>query len=551
MPCLGGKRHVVARVVARSRRRPGLSVLPVEGFRLTAVLALSAVASPLAGQAAARLGTISFPNSGAGPAQRAFIRGVLLLHSFEYDDAAAAFREAQRADPGFALAYWGEAMTLTHPVWNEQSLDSARAVLGRLAPTAEARRGKARSPRERGYLQAVEILYGDGTKEKRDTLYSAAMGRLAAAYPDDLEAKAFYALSLMGLSQATRNVATYMRAGALAEDVFLRNPDHPGAAHYIIHAFDDPIHAPLGLRAARAYAKIAPGADHARHMTSHIFVAMGMWDETVAANEAASGPDRSAWPPGHYTAWLDYGYAQQGRLAEARRLIETTRTNVGDPPPPSRRAYLLTMRAHYLVASERWSDPMVRWPLDGSGLGPVPRAMDAFSLGYAALRRGDRPVADSLLGVLGDLARTPAANDRYGGNPQVPVILERELRAALRAADGAGDGAVALLREAAGLEEALPLEFGPPDVVKPTHELLGELLLARGQAADAQREFLRALDLTPRRTQSLLGLARAATAAGDTAAAAQAYADLRSIWHRADPDLPGLAELARLPARAR
>src|SRR6185312_1969321 len=138
-----------------------------------------------------RLGTISFPNSGARAAQRPFIRGVLLLHSFEYDDAAAAFREAQRLDPGFALAYWGEAMTLTHPVWNEQNLDSARAVLARLAPTPEARRARAPTPRERGYLTAVEILYGDGPKAKRDTLYSAAMGRLSAAYPKDLEAEAF------------------------------------------------------------------------------------------------------------------------------------------------------------------------------------------------------------------------------------------------------------------------------------------------------------------------------------------------------------------------
>ncbi len=517
---------------------------------LTLIALVISTAAPLAGQVA-RLGTISFPNSGAKAAQRPFVRGVLLLHSFEYEDAAAAFREAQRADAGFALAYWGEAMTLTHPMWNEQSLDSARAVLGRLAPTAEARRAKARTPRERRYLEAVEILYGDGPKPRRDTLYSAAMGRLSAADSSDLEAKAFYALSLMGLSQATRNVPAYMRAGALADEVFLRNPDHPGAAHYVIHAFDDPIHAPLGLRAARAYSRIATGADHAQHMTSHIFLALGMWDETVAANEVAAGADRSAWPPGHYTAWLGYGYGQQGRMAETRRLLETVRPNLGDPSRPPRRAYLRTMRAHYLVMSERWSDSIATWPLDAAGLGPVPRAMDAFALGYAALRRGERPTADSLLRELDTLAQAPPASDRYGGNPQVPLILAKELRALLRAADGAGDEAVALLREASALEEALPLEYGPPDVVKPTHELLGELLLAQGKAAEAQQEFVRALALAPRRTLSLLGLARAATAAGDTAAAGEAYADLRRIWRRADAELPGLAEVTRQSAQAR
>ncbi|MDQ3137187.1 MAG: hypothetical protein M3Q93_06340 [Gemmatimonadota bacterium] len=515
-----------------------------------ALLAVLSSVGPLGAQAA-RLGTISFPNSGAKPAQRPFIRGVLLLHSFEYEDAAAAFRMAQRADPDFALAYWGEAMTLTHPVWNEQALDAARAVLGRLAPTAEARRAKARTARERGYLEAVEILYGEGSKARRDTLYSGAMGRLAAAHPADLEARTFHALSLMGLSQASRNVPTYMRAGALADEVFVRNPDHPGAAHYIIHAFDDPIHAPLGLRAARAYSTIAPGADHAQHMTSHIFVAMGMWDETVAANEVASGSGRSGWPPGHYTAWLGYGYEQQGRSAEARRLLETVRPNVGDPPRPPRRAYLLNMRAHYLVTSERWNDSIVTWRLDGTGVGPVPRAMDAFALGYAALRRGERATADSLLRALETFATAPPVSDRYGGNVQVPAILAKQLRALLRAADGAGDAAVALVREAAAMEEALPLEYGPPDVVKPTHELLGELLLAQDKPAEAQQEFIRALALAPRRTASLLGLARAATAAGDAAAAAEAYAELRRIWRRADPDLPGLAEVTRQSAQAR
>jgi tetratricopeptide (TPR) repeat protein len=522
---------------------------PLTTLRRACLLTL-AVACPLAAQAT-RLGTITFPNSGARAAQRPFIRGVLLLHSFEYEDAAKAFREAERLDPGFALAYWGEAMTWTHPVWNQQNVDSARAVLARLAPTAEERRTRARTPRERGYLEAVEILYGDGAKARRDTLYSAAMERLSAANPKDLEARAFYALSLMGLSQGTRNVATYMRAGALAEEVFLANPDHPGAAHYVIHAFDDPVHAPLGLRAARAYARIAPGAAHAQHMTSHIFVALGMWDETVNANVAALGPADSTYTPNHYSAWLDYGYLQQGKLSKARELLETGRRNMGSSAKWHFRGSLLAMRAHYLVMSERWSDSVVAWPADTAELGPVIEAMDAFGLGYAALRRGDRPEADAKLRRLADLVARPPKPDDDDGDHQVVVILEKELRAATRAADGATDEAADALREAAKLEEAMPAAFGPPDVVKPAHELLGELLLAQGKPADAQQEFTRALALAPRRTQSLLGLARAAAAAGDAVVADQAYADLRSIWRHADADLPALAEVARQSAQAR
>jgi tetratricopeptide (TPR) repeat protein len=525
-----------------------LSPMAPSAFRGCAVLLALAAATPLAAQSR-RLGTISFPNSGPAAAQRPFIRGVLLLHSFEYDDAAAAFREAQRLAPGFALAYWGEAMTRTHPVWNQQQADSARAVLGRLAPTPEARRARAGTPREREYLEAVEILYGEGPKARRDTLYSAAMGRLARAYPRDLEARAFYALSLLGLSQGIRNVPTYMRAGALGEEVLRRNPDHPGAAHYVIHAFDDPAHAPLGLAAARAYSKIAPGASHAQHMTSHIFVALGMWDETVEANIAALGPDRPAWTPNHVSSWLDYAYLQQGRTAEARRLLESVHGNLGDPPRHYARSHLLTMRAHYLVSSERWADSSIAWTVDTTGLGAVALAMDGFALGYAALRRGDRAGAEQSLRRLGALAARAPADDE--DNPQVVAILETELRAAIRADDGAGDEAVALLRQAGAIEDTIPVAYGPPDVVKPTHELLGELLLAQGKPAEAQQEFVRSLALAPRRTASLLGLARAAAAAGDTPIAEQARADLREIWHRAEPDLAGLAEIARPSAQAR
>ncbi|HET8624394.1 MAG TPA: hypothetical protein VFM14_12595, partial [Gemmatimonadales bacterium] len=461
--------------------------------------------APLAAQSQ-KLGQVSFPNSGPRAAQPAFIKGVLLLHSFEYDDAARSFRDAQRIAPGFALAYWGEAMTYNHPVWNEQDRDSARAVLARLAPTPEARAAKAHTARERAWLESVEILFGEGDKARRDTLYSAALERLASSYPQDLEAQAFYALSLMGLSQGVRNVPSYMRAGAIAEDVLRANPKHPGAAHYVIHAFDDAQHAPLGLRAARAYAHIAPGADHAQHMTSHIFLGLGMWEETVKANEAASfgtQPDRAKWGPGHYTHWLGYALLQQGRFAEARQHLTAVRPNIGMPAHPPRKAYLASMRAHYLVDTERWSDSVIGWQLDLEGVSSTPQAMDAFALALAALGRGERLEAERWFTELERRAQGAPVADRYGANPRVPAILVKELRALLILIDGRKDEAVSLLREAAADEDALPLEYGPPDIVKPTHELLGEVLLGLGDGRGAQREFERALQLAPRRALSL------------------------------------------------
>jgi tetratricopeptide (TPR) repeat protein len=244
---------------------------PTSSLALACFAIVAALAAP---RAAAQepvhiegLGSLSFPNSGDIEAQSDFLSGVLLVHSFEYDRAADAFRRAQEIDPDFAMAYWGEAMTYTHPVWNQKDTDAARTALARLGPTADARLAKAPTEREKGYLSAVEVLYGEGKKASLDTLYAAEMAKLANAYPDDLEAQAFHALALLGLSQGDRDVPTYMEAGAIALAAFNQNPDHPGAAHYTIHSFDDPTHAILAMDAAHAYSVIAPNAGHAQHMT--------------------------------------------------------------------------------------------------------------------------------------------------------------------------------------------------------------------------------------------------------------------------------------------
>src|SRR5688572_29509471 len=516
-------------------------------LRCVCLGALVAVgASPLAAQ---QLGTITFPTSAPATAQTPFIRGVLFLHSFEYESAAQAFREAQRVVPDFAMAYWGEAMTYTHPVWNEQDVPRARAVLTRLGATRAARRAKAPTDREKMYLDAIEDLYGEGSKPRRDTLYANATERLVTAFPQDDEAQSFYALALLGLNQGVRDTPTYMKAGAIAQEVLRRNPDHPGGAHYSIHAFDDPVHAALGLRAARLYSKIAPAAPHAQHMTTHIFVAMGMWDEVVSQNIAASGHNHGQWQAGHYTSWLGYGYAQQGRMDEARKHLGTMRANYKSSARRGEEPSLLSMRAHYVINSERWTDPVLAWKLDTPNAGGIARAMDTFAMAYAALKAGDTPRARQLHAELAQLSKSSSVSEAFSANTAVPVVLERELRAMLMWQDGKRVEALALAREAAKLEDAIPLEFGPPDIVKPTHELLGELLLEAGHAADAQREFVKALSLAPGRSLSVLGLGRAALAAGDTAVARKAVADLKRTWHSADAELSQKGELTRLIVR--
>lgn len=506
-------------------------------------LALLLIASP----AAAQLGTIDFPTSGNAAAKPAFERGVLLLHSFEYEEAAKAFQQAQQADPGFAMAYWGEAMTYTHPLWNQQDVAAARAALERLAATAEGRRAKASTDREKRYLDAVEALYaGTASKATRDTLYSAAMEHLIAAFPDDEEAQAFYALSLMGLSQAVRNVPSYMKAGAIAQEIYRRHPDHPGALHYIIHAFDDPTHAPLGLRAAYEYSKIAGAAPHAQHMTTHIFLSMGMWPETVRQNVVASG-DSAKWTPGHYTYWMAYGLLQQGKAAVAEAVLARTRANM----QPKQVGSLMQMRAAYLINSGRWTDSVAIWPMDPANAGPLIRLIDRYVAAIGSIERKDPPaLAQSILRQLDSAAAQEARRTAAEVSSPVPGLLAKQLAARLELQRGKLDAAVALLRTAASIEDTMAVEFGPPMVPKPSHELLGETLLAAKRPAEAKTAFQRSLELAPGRSLSLLGLARAARAAGDSAVADRALAALNANWYAADPDTPGLTEVRQTRAGA-
>jgi hypothetical protein len=517
------------------------------------MFAAPALAQPDSAVTVAGLGTLTFPTSATVPAaEQAFIRGMLLLHVFEYPTAAAAFRDAERLEPGFALAYWGEAMTFTHPVWDEQDTAAGRAALAKLGATAAARAANAPTSREKAYLAAVEILYGEGPKALRDTLYSAAMGRLAAAYPRDDEARLFYALSLLGLSQGVRNVPTYLRAAAIAESVFARNPRHPGAAHYWIHGMDDPEHAAGALPAARALAGIAPDAGHAQHMTSHIFVALGMWDDVVAANENATRVVNAARQAlgqgpaycGHYNLFLDYGLLQQGRIGAARRLLEACRGQVAGQRPGARDldpdAYsFITMWSRYLLDSRQWTGEVAGWNLE-PGPAPAPRLSYWFTRGFAAVRSGDVEGARHALTAYEEAAREVRSGmEMFLSRTEV---LRLELVGLLAFAEGDRAAALDTLHRATTVEDGMAYVFGPPFVNEPSHELLGEELLAAGRPAAARLEFEAALARTPGRTSVLLGLARAARAAGDTAAAARAFGRLAAIWHAADPDLPALAE---------
>lgn len=526
-------------------------------FRLFPILAMLAV--PV--QAASELGKVDFPTSAPPAAQNHFLQGLAALHSFFYDEAADLFREAQKADPGFALAYWGEAMSYHHPIWSEEDRDAALAALARLAPTPEERRAKAPTEREKAWLQAVEILYGEGDKEARQAAYAEAMRKIHERYPDDVEAASFYTLSLIGPAltgpPGDARDRPIIRAAAILEELFDRAPEHPGVLHYMIHAYDDPLHAPLGLRAARLYAKTAPAAHHARHMPSHIFVQIGDWPSAAASNEDswAASVDwvkRRGHPIDkqdfHSLSWLLYAYVQQGRLGKARETLETVRAAGKASDNPRVSFSVKEMEARYLVETRAWRKDLI--PAEASEAGGAhchgggamkPGRGDGlllYAAGLGAARSGDLAVAEQAAAKLRKLAET--GDGPYRG--AAPEIMADQISGLLALKKGNADEALKLLAAAAEAESRLPPPSGPPDPMKPSHELYGEALLELGRSEEAGKQFDLSLLRTPNRAASLLGAARVAVKRGDDETARRHYGKLAEIWKQADSGSPELAE---------
>ena len=461
----------------------------------------------------AGLGQIEFHTSGKPEAQPWFLRGVLLLHNFQYDDAREAFQHAQKLDESFAMAYWGEAMTANHPLWGEQYLKQGRATLHRLAPTPQARLGKASTKREQGYLQAVEALYGEGDKQERDDAYREAMRGLMMNFPNDQEAATFYALAILGSAQGERDMATYMRAAAIAEEVFHKNPKHPGAVHYLIHSYDDPIHAPLGLRAARVYASLAPAASHAQHMPSHIFMALGMWHEVISANTAAWVSSEArikqkgltiSSRPYHTLKWLMYAYLQTSDIQEARRLLTIIEEDVQQTQSRYARGYRAAMRAMYIIEAQAWNTHYLQE--DRAGLRFTSAASELFAAGMSAVKMHNLPIAKQALGQLSKRI-DPQHSESLSQDGVAGLSMMKELEGLILLEESKQQEAVTALQEAAALEDSLPYDYGPPIPIKPTHELLGEVFLKLGHAEKAKKEFEHALKRAPKRRLALEGLA--------------------------------------------
>jgi hypothetical protein len=493
----------------------------------TAIFSLLLTLACISGFGQSRTGKVDFANSGAVAAQESFQAGLAQLHNFQYEQAEELFQKAETADPKFAMAYWGEALTHEHPLWNYEDLAGARAVLQKLAPTPEQRAAKAGTQREKEYLHSIEILFGDGDRDTRNQRYADTLAQVHEHYPQDVDAAALYALALLG-KQLTRDYATYMQAAAVLEDYFPANQQHPGIVHYMIHSYDDPLHAPLGMRAARLYGKIAPDSGHALHMTSHIFIAMGMWQDVIQANleavAASKGQSKrganSALSCNHYNAWLAYGYAQAGELAKAHDTdVSCIEKTLSLPPDKASYDYAQSMISHYVMDTQQWNDSLLAQPAPPAEF-PHALATYWYTHAMAAIRSGDMAEAgkdfQTLKSVHAALSQSLAKDSHPNMNVERYIdVEEKQVQAMLLLSAGEQMKALELLKDTAEKEHAIPFEFGPPAVPKPSGELLAELLIKMNKPSEAVSVLRDQLTRTPGRTTTEADLREAAKLAGD------------------------------------
>lgn len=471
---------------------------------------------------AQELGDITFPNSGSEEAQADFLMGVKALHSFQFDEARFAFERAQKIDPSFALAYWGQAMSDNHPLWAQQDRDAAIAVLNRLAPNFEARLAKAATEKEKAFLSAVETLYfSPGEKLQKDFAYSEHMARMHERWPEDDEVSIFYALSLLGtVRPGDQGFRRQALAASISQDVFARNELHPGAAHFIIHSFDDPDHAILALPAATVYAEIAPAAAHALHMPSHIFLQLGMWQDVVDSNidayaAAVTVNKKFGLAEGredfHTLSWLAYANLMLGQFDRANEDLGRARAAL-DRNPDSARVHngYLNMRSRHVLETGQWEDV----PLAAPGTTEGNHANWVSVVGISAARLGNSERASAAIARLGMIReRMESAGRAY--DAKKVSILEKEVVAVLSLVSGDEQRAVEVARDAAEMElQEMKAPSGPPDPIKPAVELYADILLAANRPAEAIAAYERSLQWIPLRAPSISGLEDAVAEAG-------------------------------------
>jgi tetratricopeptide (TPR) repeat protein len=483
-------------------------------------LSVPAAAQEHAGEhpAPEKLGKVSFPTSCAPGVQAKFERAVALLHSFAYSVAEEAFAEVAKQDPSCAIAGWGQALANFHQIW-EPPISPAGLEHGR-AGIVWAQRTSPASARERDYIAALSPIFREADSVPYDTRlqeYEQAMGALAARYPQDPEARIFYALALLATAPADDKTHQHQKkAAGLLEPLYREFPEHPGVVHYLIHAYDNAEMAPGGVEVARAYARIAPSAPHALHMPSHIFTRLGMWSDSIQSNLAARSAAHEQGDTGeelHAMDYLVYAYLQSGREADAAGVVAQLRNMKSLPVRGFKVGYAATaMPVRYAVERRQWAEAEKCSAAEGALPWVEAIAVWARALGLA--RSGNPDAARTETKTLQSLHdKSLALGDAYWAE-QVH-ILELEASAWVLEAAGKSAEGVAALRSAADEEDGIEKRPVTPGPIIPAREQLADLLLEQGRAQEALAEYETALHASPGRRGALAGALGAAQRLGD------------------------------------
>ncbi|HXG04818.1 MAG TPA: hypothetical protein VNO23_15565 [Candidatus Binatia bacterium] len=510
-----------------------------------------------------RFGKVSFPTTCSPAAHAHFERGLAMLHSFWFGPAIKAFDAAAQADPACGIAHWGAAVAwIGNPLAGPPS--ESRLKSG-AAAVARARAAGAGSQRERDYIAAIEAFYRDHDKADHRTralAYEKAMEALAQRYPQDDEASIFYALALnITLDPKDKTYANQLKAASILEPIFTRQPDHPGVAHYLIHSYDFPPIAQKGLAAARRYASIAPSAPHALHMPSHIFTRLGYWQESIDTNRASAESARAELreaklEAGSYNAlhawdYMVYAALQLNKDREARALLdETRRIDKVDVEHFAAAFAFAAMPARYALERRQWGEA-AELTLHPQTLSwskfPQAESIVWFARGLGAARGGNQTVAREALARLETLrdAMTAARNTYWAEQAEIQRLA---VAGWIARAEGRTEEALALLRQAADREDATEKHPVTPGPIQPAREMLAELLLETGKAAEALAEFEKSHKVEPNRFHGLAGAARAAEQAGDRARARRYYEQLVTLAKTADTERPEVVQARKFLA---
>ena len=504
-----------------------------------------------------QLGTVHFPTSCVVQVQQPFERGVALLHSFWYEEAQKQFEQIAAVDPHCAMAHWGIAMSYWHQLWNHPDVKTIKKG------GAEVNKAKALHPtddRERGYIAAIDAFYGGSKKrpyQARAVAYSKAMEVQSQRHPEDLEASAFYALSLLASRpDSDTTFANEKKAVAVLEPLFAQEPNHPGVAHYLIHSCDSPQMAPLGLAAARRYAQIAPAAPHALHMPSHIFARLGLWQDDINSNLASIAATRKAAAEHkggeshqfHAMDFLEYAYLQSGHETDAQHLIEEVRAmpemkdNMYGSDFDPRMYALVVFPARYDLELHHWGDTASLAPEPAAQPGDMSVTYWARAIGSARSGHPDEARKDIM--EIATIHKTLVHQKKKYFAEAVEQDMQ-EATAWTNHAEGKNDDAIKSLRAIAEKQEA----EGDEPLAIPAREMPADMLLDMNRPEQALTEYEADLKYNPNRFDGLYGAAHAAEMAGKNDKANAYYAELVKVCAGSGSERPELSHAKALLAQ--